>query len=177
MAKPQENLPPKLRKAPDGTVEAASLADLLEFFLNNDSRVSIVRHPQVEELFQWKQVNDAERGIEVFPFENAEARFAIGAFQAVNENNSEDTLGRWITDVLQVLGEAKETNEDIARDYKLDTSRSHVEESAKIPNVSERRIYLTSCWFEALCTAEVRFLGWVYQELYGKPFQPLTVEN
>jgi hypothetical protein len=23
-----------------------------------------------------------------------------------------------------------------------------------------------------LCTAELRIMGWVYQELYGKPFQP-----
>jgi hypothetical protein len=33
-------------------------------------------------------------------------------------------------------------------------------------------MYLSSCWFDALFTAEARVLGWVYQELYGKPFQP-----
>ena len=171
---PQENYPPKLRKAPDGSLDVNSLADLLEWFLNNDNRVGIVRHPQVEELFQWKQADDEAGGIEVYPFENAEARFAIGAFQALGENDTEEKLARWITDILQALGEAKQTNEDIAGSYQLVQGNSHVAESAKITNELERRIYLTSCWIESLCTAEVRFLGWVYQELYNRPFQPIT---
>jgi len=33
-------------------------------------------------------------------------------------------------------------------------------------------MYLTSSWIENLCTAEARFLGWIYQEMYGKPFTP-----
>jgi hypothetical protein len=45
-------------------------------------------------------------------------------------------------------------------------------ESQKIESKTEQRLFLTSSWLEALCTAEVRFLGWVYQELYGKQFQP-----
>lgn len=172
-----DNQPPKLRKSPDGGIDASSLADLLEFFLNFDQRVGLVRHPQVEELFQWKQKDDEVHGVTVYPFENAEARFAIGAFQAIAENDSEEKLGRWITDVLQALGDAKQTSEDIAADYKLDQSKSHLEESAKLPTNTERRLYLTSSWLEALCTAEVRFLGWVYQELYGKPFQPVVGEQ
>lgn len=167
-----ENYPPKLQKTSDGDIDLNSLADLLEWFLNFDQRVGLVRHPHVEELFQWKQKNDAENGLPVYPFKNAEERFAIGAFQALGENNSEEKLKNWITDLLQALGEAKETNEDISADYKLDTSQSHLEESEKIPTLAERNLYLTSLWLEALCTAEARFLGWVYQELYGKPFQP-----
>lgn len=169
-----ENYPPKLRRAADGSIDTNSLADLLEWFLNFDSRVALVRHPQVEELFQWKQQDDADNGANVYPFENAEARFAIGAFQALGENDTEEKLARWITDVLQALGEAKEANEDISAQYNLDQSRSHIEESAKIPTETERRFYLTTSWLEALCTAEVRFLGWVYQELYNKPFQPVA---
>lgn len=169
----QENYPPQLRKAPDGSIDTNSLADLLEWFLNHDQRVGLVRHPQVEELFQWKQQDDEAHGVEIYPFENAEARFAIGAFQALGENNTEEKLQSWITEVLQALGESKQTNEDISADYKLDQGKSHIEESAKIPTNTERRLYLTSSWLEALCTAEVRFLGWVFQELYGKPFQPV----
>jgi hypothetical protein len=170
----QENLPPKLRKTATGDIDVNSLADLLEWFLNNDQHVGLVRLPQVEELFQWKQADDADNGIEVYPFENAEARLAIGAFQALGENETEDKLARWITDLLEALGEAKQTNEDIAASYQLAQSESHVAQSVKIPNLIEQRIYLTSCWIESLCTAEVRFLGWVYQELYGKPFQPIA---
>ena len=173
-ATPQENYPPKLRQTEAGDIDINSLADLLEWFLNYDQRVALVRHPHVEELYQWKQKDDAAHGTEVYPFENAEARFAIGSFQALAENNTEEKLARWITDVLQALGEAKQTNEDISADYKLDASKSHLSESQKIPMNTERRLYLTSCWVEALCTAEVRFLGWVYQELYGKPFQPVA---
>ena len=75
----QPTEPPKLSMTNDGIVDNSSLADLLEFFLNYDQRVAIVRHPQVEELYQWKQQEDKVSGIESYPFENAEARFAIGA--------------------------------------------------------------------------------------------------
>jgi hypothetical protein len=170
----QENYPPKLEKTADGDIDINSLANLLEWFLNFDQRVALVRHPHVEELFQWKQNDDRENGIVIYPFENAEARFAVGAFQALGENNTEAKLQRWITDVLQALGEAKQTSENIAASYKLDSGKSHVRQGEIIPNQTERRLYLTSSWLEALCTAEVRFLGWVFQEIYGKPFQPIV---
>lgn len=173
-ASQQENLPPKLAKAANGDIDINSLADLLEWFLNYDNRVGLVRHWQVEELFQWKQADDAANGVEVYPFENAEARFAIGVFQALGENSSENALRKWITEVLQALGESKQTREDIGAQNKLDMEKSHVAEAEKIESELEKRLFLTSSWLEALCTAEVRFLGWVYQELYGKPFQPLT---
>lgn len=166
--------PPKIKKTAEGGLDIGSLADLLEWFLNNDQRVALIRHSQVEELFQWKQKDDAEHGQDIYPFENAEARFAIGTLQAVAQNSDESSLRRWITDVLQALGEAKQANEDIATEYKLDQSKSHLDESLKIGTNTERRLYLTSAWLESLCTAEVRFLGWVYQELYGKPFQPIA---
>ena len=175
MAQPQENHPPALRRTPTGDLDINSLADLLEWFLNYDQRVGLVRHPHVQELFQWKQQDDAAHGLAPAPFDNAEARFAIGALQALAENRTEAELQKWITEVLQALGDAKQTNEDIAADYKLDLSRSHVAEAEKIPNATERRMYLTSSWIEALSTAEVRFLGWVYQELHGKPFQPAAL--
>jgi hypothetical protein len=173
MTQPQkENQPPKLRVSAAGDIDVGSLADLLEWFINNDQRVNLVRHPHVEELFQWKKAEDKAAGIDTYNFESAEARFAIGVFQALGENDTEDKLQNWITDLLEALGEAKQTNEDIAADYKLDAGRSHVAEAEKIPTANERKLYLTSSWIEALCTAEVRFLGWIYQELYGKPFQP-----
>ena len=165
-------MPPKLRKTADGGADVGSLADILEWFLNFDQRVGLVRHPHVEELFQWKQSDDEANDAKRYHFENAESRFAIGVFQAIGENNTEEKLQAWITDVLQTLGEVKQISEDIASDYKLDTSNSHVAEAEKIPTANERRYYLTSSWLEALCTAEVRFLGWIFQELYEKPFQP-----
>ena len=172
----QTHQPPKLQKTADGEINANSLADLLEWFLNNDQRVALVRHPNVQELFEWKQADDAANGIEVYPFENAEARFAIGVFQALAENDSESELQIWITEVLEALGESKQTNEEIAESYKLAIKQgaSSVMESQKIPSKLEQRLFLTSSWLEALCTAEVRFLGWVYQELYGKQFQPVS---
>jgi predicted ATPase len=172
----QTHQPPKLQKTPSGEINANSLADLLEWFLNFDQRVSLVRHPHVEELFEWKQADDAANGIEVYPFENAEARFAIGVFQALAENDSQAELQAWITEVLQALGESKQTNEDIAASYKLAIKEgaSPVMESQNIPSKIEQRLFLTSSWLEALCTAEVRFLGWVYQELYGRTFEPVA---
>ena len=170
----QENQPPKLQRTANNDIDVNSLANLLEWFINYDQRVNLVRHPHVEELFRWKQADDEANGVETYPFENAEARFAIGVFQALGENDTEAKLQDWITEVLQALGEARQTNEDISADYKLDPSKSHVAQAESIPTNVERRLYLTSSWIEALCTAEVRILGWVYQELYGKPFQPLA---
>ena len=170
----QINQPPKLQTTAGGDINTTSLADLLEWFLTFDQRVSLVRNPQVEELFQWKQQDDKSHGIEIYPFENAEARLAIGVFQALGENDSEDKLQSWITEVLEALGEAKQTNEQIAASYNLEQGKSHTEEAQKIPSLVEQRLYLSSCWLESLCTAEARFLGWVFQELYGKQFQPLT---
>jgi hypothetical protein len=101
-ATPKENYPPQLRKTATGDIDVNSLADLLEWFLNFDQRVGIVRLPQVEELYQWKQADDTAHEIEIYPFENAEARFAVGAFQALAENPTEEKLARWITDVCRL---------------------------------------------------------------------------
>ncbi|HUF04781.1 MAG TPA: hypothetical protein VMM38_11480 [Aridibacter sp.] len=175
MAETEKQLePPPLAKGEDGKIDPVTLADLLEWFLNYDPRVGIVRHPHVEELFQWKSRHDDARGVQTYPFDNAESRFAVGVSQAVAANDTAEKLARWITDVLQALGEAKQMNEDLAKDYHLAQDRSHVEEAEKLPSKNEREVYLTSCWIESLCTAEVRFLGWVYQELYGTPFDPAT---
>lgn len=169
----QTNQPPKLRKAADGKIDNNSLADLLEWFLNYDSRVALVRNPQVEELFQWKQQDDKVSGVEIYPFENAEARFAIGIFQALEANDSDAALQIWLTEVVEALGESKQTNEQIAAANKLEPNKSHIEQAQNISSDAEKRLYLTSCWLEALLTAEARVLGWIYQELYGRQFQPL----
>lgn len=173
-AAPTESAPPKLRPAAGGGVDDSSLADLIEWFLNFDERVARMRHPYTEELFQWKQHDDVESGIGVYPFENAEARFAIGVFQALKENNSEPLLSLWISDVLSALHESRETKTQISEANKLDQDPEMlaIETSEKLTTKTERRLYLTSCWLEQLCTAEARMLGWVYQELYGRPFTP-----
>jgi len=155
-------------------LDTGSLADVLEWFLNYDQRVALIRHPHVEELFTWKQQDDKVSGVTPSPFATAEERFAIGIVLALGENDSQPLLQMWITDVLEALGRAKETTEQIDHSYKLETNqeKSAVEESAKIPSNTEKRLYLTSCWLEALCTAEARVLGWMYQEIYGVPFEP-----
>ncbi len=172
----QEYKPPKLEILPDGKIEINSLATLIDWFLSYDRRTSIMRHPQVEELFHWKQEDDLANGIEVYPFENAESRFAIGVFQALNENDSELKLQEWITYLVQVLSEAKKMREEFVNFYDLKTSEgaSFVSESEKLPTEVEKRAFLTSAWLEAICTAEARILGWIYQEVYKKPFQILN---
>ena len=169
-----DNGPPKLRPAAGGGIDDNSLADLIEWFLTYDERTARMRHPYTEELFQWKQHDDVESGVGVYPFENAEARFAIGIFQALQENNSEPLLSLWISDVLSALHEARETKSEITEANKLDDSpeKLALEKAEKLTTNAERRLYLTSCWLEQLCTAEARVLGWVYQEVYGKPFTP-----
>jgi hypothetical protein len=170
----QDISPPRLTRTATGDIETNSLADLLEWFLNYDERVARMRHAYIEELFQWKQADDQQNGVPIYPFENAEARFAVGVFQALAENNSEPLLNLWITDVLNALNDARETKTQIAEANKLDENpeKFAVEKAEKLTTNAEKRLYLTSCWLEGLCTAEARFLGWVYQEIYGKPFSP-----
>ena len=176
MAQEQELRPPVLEKTPEGDINVNSLADLLEWFLNYDQKVAVVRHPHVQELFEWKQADDAANGVQVYPFENAEARFAVGVFQAIAENDSQAALQQWVTALLQALGESKQTREDFVGQYNLETNQgaSFILEAEKLPSRIEQRIFLTSAWIESLCMAEVRFLGWVYQELYGVPFEPIV---
>ncbi len=171
-AKAQENPPPKLRRTDTGEVDTGSLADLLEWFLMFDERTARIRHANTEELFQWKQKDDEANGIATYPFENAEARFAVGAFQALAENNSEPLLKLWISDLLEALQQSHKTKTEIAESYNLDNDLDafSLAKAEKLTTNAEKRLYLTSCWLEALCTAEARFLGWVYQEIYGQPF-------
>lgn len=171
-AKTQELEPPKLKIA-NGVAEVGSLADLLEWFLNFDERTARMRLTYTEELFQWKQSNDEANGIGTYPFENAEARFAVGAIQAINENNTESLLKLWVTDVLEALGAAREMKTEMANAYRLDDADPDafaLKKAEKLTSSNEKRLYLSNCWFEVLYTAEARFLGYVYQELYGKPF-------
>ncbi len=167
-----QNQPPKLVLDQTGEATTSSLADLLEWFLMYDERTARIRHPNTEELFQWKQQDDKVNGITVYPFENAEARFAVGAFQALAENNTEEDLHDWISRLLEAIQDSHKTKTEITESYGLDADldASAVDRSNRLTTNLEKRLYLTSCWIEALCTAEVRFLGWVYQELYGKPF-------
>jgi len=169
-AQPQ---PPKLSATPDGKLDPTSIADVIEWFLNFDERVARMRHAQVDELFRWKQSDDERNGVSIYPFENAEARFAIGVVQAIQENDKEPLLGLWISDVLNALQQSHETKQELTDTYKLDKQplESAIQKAAKLTTEAERRMYLSSCWFDALFTAEARVLGWVYQELYGKPFQ------
>ena len=170
----QNAQPPRLSIDANGKLDNSVVADVIEWFLNFDERTARIRHPQLQELFQWKQADDQEHGVTTYPFENAEARFAIGVVQALQENDNEPLLKLWISDVLNALQEARQTKTEISESYKLDAKPmdSALAKAEKLTTHAERRMYLTSCWFDTLFTAEVRVLGWIYQELYGKTFQP-----
>ena len=168
------NYPPALERDASNGVTTESLAALIEWFLNYDERVAIIRHPHSEALFQWKQQDAQKFGEEIYPFPSAEDRMAIGIFQALGENNTEADLHEWVSELLGALQQANETRNKIIQDYKFSVERheSPLDEAALIPSTIEQRLYLTACWLVTLCTAEARVLGWVYQQIYGKPFQP-----
>jgi len=166
--------PPPLGRDAGGRVEPRSLAGLIQWFLDYDERVAVVRFPAVEALFQWKQQEDLRGDSAAVAFNRAEDRLAVGIMQALVEHDTERDLHAWIGALLGALDDATKTNEAVAEAYGLrpNESSSVVHEAEKIPARRERDIYLTCCWLETLCTAEVRVLGWAYQELYGRPFRP-----
>lgn len=178
MSKTLENdvRPPKLLIEPGKGPAAASVADLIEWFLIYDERTSRIRHPHADELFKWKQASDEKNGSEPYPFENAESRFAIGVFQALQENNSAPMLSLWLNDVLAALHDAKNTKAEIVQNNRIDESSldSALQKAQLLTTELEKRLYLSSCWMEILYTAEARILGWCYQEIYGTPFTPTT---
>lgn len=168
------NQPPPLALSADGSPTTESLANVVEWFINYDERAALIRHPHVEALFQWRQQDAQKFGEEVYPFPRAEDRLAIGIFQALAENNSEEALHGWISDLLNALHQAKETNNQVSEDFGFskETHTSPLDEAQLLPSTVIQRLYLTACWLESLCTAEIRILGWIYQQLYGKPFNP-----
>ena len=168
----QQQQPPALARDAAGRIDSDVLADVIQWFLDRDPRVNAVRHPRVEEVFRWKQEAGRRAGEEVFQFDTAEDRFAVGVVQALVANPDERALHGWIAQLINALDDASRTNEEITDAYRLDPAESAVSESEKIPAGAAREVYLTCCWLEVLCTAEARVLGWVYQELYGRPFEP-----
>jgi hypothetical protein len=167
------NLPP-LKRDSSGAVDLDSVPDVIQWFLDYDQRVAIVKHPNVEELFRWKQDYSRSQGESVFDFKQAQDRFAIGIIQALAEYDSEPALHSWISQLLNALDTASKANESTAEAYQLDLASggSVVKESEKIPTERGRRDFLINCWVETLCTAEARVLGWLYREFYGRPFAP-----
>jgi hypothetical protein len=166
--------PPTLRRDPEGRVEPSSLADLIQWFLSYDERVAVVNYPAVEALFHWKQQETLSQQPDTYAFGRAEDRLAVGIMQALAEHDNERALHAWIKELLAALDDATKTNEAISEAYNLHPSEdtSVISEAEKIPALREREIYLTACWLETLCTAEIRVLGWAYRALYGKPFNP-----
>jgi hypothetical protein len=167
------NLPPLLRDT-GGKVDLDSVPDVIQWFLDFDERVAIIKHPNVEQVFQWKQEQSRNDGEPVFDFNRAEDRLAIGIIQALAENSTERALHSWIGQLLNALDEASKANEAAAEAYKLDLAGggSVLKEADKIPSVRGRRDFLLNCWIETLCTSEARVLGWLYKELYGHSFTP-----
>jgi hypothetical protein len=165
---------PPLQRDARGNIDPDSVPDVIQWFLDFDQRVAIIKHPNVEEVFQWKQEQDRKAGEEVFAFNRAEDRLAIGIIQALAEHSTERAMHSWISQLLNALDAASKENEASAETYLLDLQGggSIVKEAEKIPFVRGRHEFLINCWLETLCTAEARVLGWLYKEFYGRPFAP-----
>jgi hypothetical protein len=165
--------PPLLRDA-HGRIDVDSVPEVIQWFLDYDSRVAIIKHPRVEEVFQWKQEQARKRSEDIFVFNRAEDRLAIGIIRALAENPTERDLHSWIGQLLNALETASKANESVSEAYRLDLAgtNSIVGEAAKIPSQRGRDDFLVNCWVETLCTAEARVLGWLYREFYGHPYAP-----
>ncbi len=165
---------PPLKRHATGEVDVDSVPDVIEWFLHYDQRVAIVKHPAVEEVFQWKQQQSQADGENVFVFKQAEDRVAIGIVQALADNSTERELHSWIGQLLNALETASKANESAAEAYKLDlrSGGSILKQSEKIPFQRGRKDFLLNCWIETMCTAEARVLGWLYKEFYGHPYTP-----
>jgi hypothetical protein len=170
---PIVNSPP-LRRHSNGQVDVDSVPDVIDWFLTYDTRVAIIKHPAVQEVFQWKQHQSDAAGEKVFPFNLAEDRLAIGIIQALADNSTERELHSWISRLLNALETASKLNESTSEAYQLNLRNggSILAQAEKIPFQKGRSDFLFNCWIETLCTAEARVLGWLYKEFYGRPYAP-----
>src|SRR2546427_12962843 len=100
---------PVLGRDKYGNVDYDSLPDVIQWFLDYDERVAVVKHPKVEELFQWKQEQSRNAGEDVFNFNRAEDRLAIGIIQSIAHNPSERALHAWLCQSLNTLEKAYDT--------------------------------------------------------------------
>jgi hypothetical protein len=165
---------PVLLRNDSGAIDYDSVPDVIQWFLDYDQRVAVIKNPKVEELFQWKQEQSRQAGEDVFNFNRAEDRLAIGIIQSIAHNPTEQELHAWIAQLLNALDQAAKATEDVTAAYQLDMigAASIVAEASKIPAATMRADFLFNCWVEALCTAEIRILGWLYREFHGRPFHP-----
>jgi hypothetical protein len=115
---------------------------------------------------------------DVFIFNRAEDRLAIGIIQSVAHNPTEPQLHAWIAQLLNALNRASKSTEEISSAYQLEMqdAPSIVQEAHKIPAAMARNSFLIDCWLETLCTAEIRVLGLVYQEFYRPAVHPRISE-
>ncbi len=97
---------PTLLRDQYGGVDYDSLPDVIQWFLDHDQRVAVIKHAKVEELFQWKQEQSRLAGEDVFNFNRAEDRLAIGILQSVAHNPTERELHAWIAQLLNALDRA-----------------------------------------------------------------------
>ena len=84
--------PPRLARDAEGRIEPASLAAVIQWFLDYDERVAVVRFPAVEALFQWRQQEELKGREGAVGFNRAEDRFAVGVMQALVEHDTEAAL-------------------------------------------------------------------------------------
>src|SRR5258708_8122065 len=125
---------PVLLRDQYGGIDYDSIPDVIQWFLDYDQRVAVIKHPKVEELFQWKQEQSRLSGEEVFNFSRAEDRLAIGIIQSIAHNPTERELHDWIGQLLNALDPASKATEDVSSAYSLalTAATSVVNESQKI---------------------------------------------
>src|SRR5205814_9356988 len=97
------NAGPTLGRDNYGNVDYDSVPDVIQWFLDFDQRVAIIKHPRVEELFHWKQQETRSQGEDVFVFHRAEARLAIGISQALAHTPSAPQMHAWLAHILIAL--------------------------------------------------------------------------
>ena len=87
---------PVLLRDSAGRIDYDSIPDVIQWFLDYDERVAVIKHPKIEELFQWKQQQSRDAGEDVFNFNRGEDRLAIGIIQSLAHNPTEAALHGWI---------------------------------------------------------------------------------
>ena len=164
---------PPLLRDPSGHVDVDSVPDVIQWFLDYDSRVAIIKHPRLKRSFNGSR-NKADRTTKKYScLAGLRIVWQLGLSRlwARTPRNAAFTPGLGSCSMRSTRPQrlTKPFLRPMAWTSQL---TSIVTEATKIPTQRGRNDFLVNCWVETLCTAEARVLGWLYKEFYGRPYSP-----
>jgi hypothetical protein len=167
---------PVLRKS--ATTDYDKVAEFVSWFLANDQNVGVVRNRSTSIIFGEGHRPLVPNGTDPSSLQpnlaSAEEWFKVKVFADLNQIATASK--EEFRDFIDVLDEASShtllTAGNLASDYDLNMERFDYErEIEKIPPGIDRDQFKVNLMQDALLSAEIRILAWIYRTYYGEAYR------